>query len=287
MKTKPVMGILVAIFIVTNCGSQATAQSKKLASKRSFTPFVCPDPEAKQSCASYKELLRAKDAGLPSAGYVCFRKNVDEFFVFKLSEPYFHKHWDSKSKRMVIDDNSGVPAHGITSSYKDGILDSDAMPGMFFSGVWRMFQDQPFFYSDRINFERTDAASEVVMISPKGDVGAVDESKVEAAKAAGWKEAVKMIGTDGKETWVSPDRVEEAKLAGQTISEPKGDKNGVSVDERQLSIDYKYQSKTGKSVQYRLTIQVSTRRFSESFREASDQVPFLEHTGYCVYRKAP
>jgi hypothetical protein len=69
-----------------------------------------------------------------------------------------------------------------------------------------------------------------------------------------------------------------------TMKQDQNDANvGVSIDESQVSIGYKYKNKNDKTTQYTLTIQRSTGRFTESFLEEAEKVPFLEGTGYCAY----
>ncbi len=59
---------------------------------------------------------------------------------------------------------------------------------------------------------------------------------------------------------------------------------GVTIDESQLAVTYKYKNKFDKGMTYSLTIQRSTGRFSEYFQEESEKTPFLEGTGYCIFR---
>jgi hypothetical protein len=69
------------------------------------------------------------------------------------------------------------------------------------------------------------------------------------------------------------------------------DSGVISVDVTQFSIDrLKYQNTLGETIQYDLTIQRSTGRFTESFSkplqgDETKQVPFGEGTGRCIYRK--
>jgi len=64
---------------------------------------------------------------------------------------------------------------------------------------------------------------------------------------------------------------------------PEGQLAVVVIDDTQLNIvRYKYKSATGLETEYSLTIQRSTGRFTESYRQGGE-VPFLESTGRCVY----
>ena len=56
----------------------------------------------------------------------------------------------------------------------------------------------------------------------------------------------------------------------------------VSIDEGQFNLDLKYRNRLGKTVNYNLTIQRSTGRFSESFQQEPEKVPFATNAGYCV-----
>lgn len=59
---------------------------------------------------------------------------------------------------------------------------------------------------------------------------------------------------------------------------------GVSIEENQVNVGYKYKNTFDKTMQYTLTIQRSTGRFAESIREESEKVPLLQNIGYCVSR---
>jgi hypothetical protein len=120
--------------------------------------FVCPDAEAQQACKSYQELLKAKDTGLPSDAYVCFRKKTDEFFVVHVLQPVFPKHWDEESKQMVTDE-SPLRGFGYAQTYKDGVLDPKTMPALAFSGQWQpesLFSKSSVFTADTIYLTKLD-----------------------------------------------------------------------------------------------------------------------------------
>lgn len=69
-----------------------------------------------------------------------------------------------------------------------------------------------------------------------------------------------------------------------STTQDRNDHNvGVSIDETQVNVRYKYKNRLDKTIQYTLTIQRSTGRFAESFLEEADKYPFLEGTGYCAY----
>lgn len=82
---------------------------------------------------------------------------------------------------------------------------------------------------------------------------------------------------------------ESGLFASEKINFKKQDENdpevGVSIDENQLNVGYKYQNRFEKTITYSLTIQRSTGRFAESFRSESDKVPFSDSAGRCVFRK--
>jgi hypothetical protein len=59
---------------------------------------------------------------------------------------------------------------------------------------------------------------------------------------------------------------------------------GVSIDETQIMVQFKYQNQLDKTMYYALTIQRSTGRFTESFRPESEKISLSENIGYCVYR---
>src|SRR5437588_5399733 len=112
--------ILFVASVIAVTDAHQTAKPKKTAPKPhpKSSSFTCPDPEAAQGCKSYEELVKAKDNGLPDTGYVCFRKNEDEFFVIWFNAPFFKKHWDSELKKLVVDDDATAPGRGHATSYK-------------------------------------------------------------------------------------------------------------------------------------------------------------------------
>ena len=59
---------------------------------------------------------------------------------------------------------------------------------------------------------------------------------------------------------------------------------GVSIEETQVVMQFKYQNTTDKTIHCSLTIQRSTGRFAETFRDTAEKYSFLETTGSCVYR---
>ncbi len=73
------------------------------------------------------------------------------------------------------------------------------------------------------------------------------------------------------------------KINGKTLNE-KDPNVGVTIEDAQVNIGYKYANRMEKTITYTLTIQRSTGRFSESFLGEGDKFPFSEGTGYCVYR---
>jgi len=214
--------IIVCVLIAgTVCAGQAPPKKSAPKKPAEKPTFVCPDAEAEQACKSYRELLKAKDTGLPvSDVYVCFRKKVDEFFVVYIPQPYFRRHWDQESKQIVVE--SPRPGVGYAQTYKDGVLDSNAMPFFIFSGQWQAFEGSEvrFFSSDTINRKKQDEKDPTV---------------------------------------------------------------GVSVDETQVNVGYKFENRSGKNTLYTFTIQRSTGRFAESFLGETEALPILERTGYCTY----
>ena len=77
-------------------------------------------------------------------------------------------------------------------------------------------------------------------------------------------------------------------FASDTIDfepEPGGKLAVVSINDTQLSVSgYKYKSKLDANMEYNLTMQRSTRRFSESFVQEGTAIPVVEKTGRCVSR---
>lgn len=215
------------------CGGQKVSPPKKAVTKNEVLPhqhpgasFTCPEPEAKQSCNSYVEMAKAKDSALPSKTdnrYVCFRRNVDQFFVVAFATPFFLPTWNEKYKKTMVDPSATNEGSGFASTFKDGVEDSRSMPSLFFSGTWRPY-DEGMFSATDLNFEKI-----------------------------------------------------------KTTDEPL---SSVYINYSQLSLTYNYQSSTNTDVIYSLTIQRSTGRFVESFQKKSEQTPFFEGTGRCIYQKA-
>ena len=219
-------GFAVILSAAICCAAQAPQPKPTSAKKPRPRPlFECPDPEAKQACKSYEELLRAKDSGLPNDDYVyaCFRKKTDAFFMLSFAGPSFQEHWDQDRKQMVADREYTPPGYGWARAYTNGIADSSDMPSLSFSGTWHapIYKGAGTFISDYINFKEQN----------------------------------------------------------------KEDKDvGVSIDDEQISVAYKYENKLEETIRYELVIQRSTGRFSETFQKVKQQIPIQENIGYCVYR---
>jgi len=151
--------LIVCVLVAgTVCAGQAPPKKSAPKKPTEHATFVCPDAEAQQACKSYQELLKAKDTGLPTSdAYVCFRKKTDEFFVVHISQPYFPQHWDKESKQMVADE-SPRPGFGYVQTYKDGVLDSNTMPTLSFSGQWQRFpfSESSVFNADTIYLTKLD-----------------------------------------------------------------------------------------------------------------------------------
>jgi len=58
--------------------------------------------------------------------------------------------------------------------------------------------------------------------------------------------------------------------------------HGISIDPEQITVAWRFKNKLEKDVEYSLTMQRSTGRFSESFTEPPAKVPFLAHAGRCI-----
>lgn len=228
------------VLVTTTSGAQTAHPTKKAALSKPEArtaattsapapvpvPFVCPDVEAKQSCNSYEELVRAKDGGLQDDNddrYICFRKHTDEFFVLAVSPAQFEKTWNEKYRKMMVDPSATVDGAGYADSYKDGVENEHILPAFYFSGLWRpSFGDAVFFTATEFNFEK------------------INEKE-------------------------SP--------------------STVSINSGQVSVTYKYQNPMKQDIVYTLTIQRSTGRFVEAYQKASEQIPFSQDTGRCVYQK--
>jgi hypothetical protein len=165
---KTALGLLLLAALLTPCAGQTTKGQEKPARKASkpLSPsFVCPDAESQKACKSYDELVKAKDDGMPSHGYVCFRKNQDDLFVISFSKPVFGTRWDADSKKYVIDPQQKLYGFGSAQTYRDGVQDDSVMPSLAFSGTWATLAGSPFFVSDQINFKPKDEKDKDVGVS--------------------------------------------------------------------------------------------------------------------------
>lgn len=84
--------------------------------------------------------------------------------------------------------------------------------------------------------------------------------------------------TFGESAYFNAEKINFTKI---DVSDPDV---GLTIDDSQFNLGWKYQNKFDKFVKYSLTIQRSTGRFTESFQEESEKVPFATNAGHCVYR---
>jgi hypothetical protein len=149
-----------------NAVSAPQTEAKPKPKDRNPDSFVCPDPEAKKACASYEELKRANDPTLKeflsSSGraFICFRKNVDEFFLIRFDWPTYlsQRHFDRDLKKMVINDDATQTGYVHTVTFDNGIDNSVRVPGFTFKGTWTYFDESlgASFFQGRNIFEKSD-----------------------------------------------------------------------------------------------------------------------------------
>jgi hypothetical protein len=88
--------------------------------------------------------------------------------------------------------------------------------------------------------------------------------------------------------WKQTPFSESGIFISDELNSKKQDENdhdvGVSIDDTQIGVEFKYQNPLDKTMHYTLAIQRSTGRFTESFRPESEKIAFSESTGYCVHR---
>ena len=90
--------------------------------------------------------------------------------------------------------------------------------------------------------------------------------------------------------WIpsSPFQQDEGTFSSDKINSTKSDENdrtvGVSIEESQVNIAYKFKNRFEKTILYTLAIQRSTGRFAESYYDEASKIPFSENAGYCVHR---
>jgi hypothetical protein len=122
----------------------------------------CPDAIYQKACDSYAELLKAKDDGVRinvgqgGVALVCFRKDADSFFVFRLGGPLWTKgHFDADKKTYLPDHDAVSWQVGTVVEFVDGISQNRTMHLQVFSGDWSL-PDDPTFVADKINLQATD-----------------------------------------------------------------------------------------------------------------------------------
>jgi hypothetical protein len=102
-------------------------------------------PMSSQGCKSYDDMIMSRDKELiefidnESDMYVCFRPNVDVFFLLGFKKP---------SESRFKTGNTGYPeatGQGLYFRYSDGVLDDSKIV----NGVWRRFtpKDGPVFFA--------------------------------------------------------------------------------------------------------------------------------------------
>jgi hypothetical protein len=136
------------------------------------TQPACAEAEFKQACASYAELLAAKDAIL--AGHstpgkvtsVCLRPKTDSFFVLSIGAPtVFSKVViDGVSAKRIPDATGTSPAIGFVTEFVDGIATTSTMPINTFGGEWSS-PSTPFFLATTIDL-RDFGAGESLSVNP-------------------------------------------------------------------------------------------------------------------------
>ena len=158
---KPTAAVLVLALATATFGAQTPKRQKAILNEPAATAapaFVCPDSEAKPSCTSYTELVRAKDKGLKATGddrFVCFKKNKDEFFVIVFPPPQLPLTYNEKFKKMMVEPSATSVGAGYSTTFKDGVENEQIMPSFFFSGKWREIFG-PSFSADSFGIEETD-----------------------------------------------------------------------------------------------------------------------------------
>jgi hypothetical protein len=125
--------------------STPTSKTEPKLKAKSADSFVCPDPKAKKACDSYHELKKAQDANLRdffsrsnSRIFVCFRQNVDEFFLVGFEQPTYmlERHYDKDLGKRVINDNASDYGYVNTTTFNNGVEDGKIVPSFDFEGTW-------------------------------------------------------------------------------------------------------------------------------------------------------
>ena len=160
---------LIALLVSTGL-SQTGRVRKKAPPKPQPTPepsFVCPEPAFEQGCRSYRELVAGKGKRLPDENYyVCFRKDVGEFFVISFSTPIYPLVWNETLHKSVLDPQATAAGFGVIESYQDGVQKDTAPPSVEFAGTWKSYgRDPGFFRADEINHQPNDPKDEVSLVN--------------------------------------------------------------------------------------------------------------------------
>ena len=134
-------------------------------------PTGCPDVEYQQACASYAELIAAKDPAMILRAdknfvtLVCFRPKEDSFFVFSVSVPSLWSNTvtDKLSGRTSPSPDATAAALGFVAEFVDGISGHRSMPLEMFIGDWAV-PATPYFEATQIN-NRDLAEDESVVVT--------------------------------------------------------------------------------------------------------------------------
>jgi hypothetical protein len=169
------VGLAVLAFGATSSlwASQRAGTGTPPATKSAGPTFVCPDKPSEKACQSFLELWRAGDQGVRVSAsdgglaYVCFRQPDDEFFVFRMSGPWFQKHFDAATKKLVPNDSAVSKGRGFIFGFKDGVEDGSITPISDFEGDWEYMYDAMFTAKYVNRNELAPNASSGVWINPE------------------------------------------------------------------------------------------------------------------------
>jgi hypothetical protein len=265
---------------VSQTKANATSSPKKSPSVavRTVPTIKCTDPDSMVACKSFKQLVDARDKDLMDSltgdrdsqkrhfAYVCMRPKDDAFTVVEFDEPLPEEYRpysppDAATNVVtLLQENEAFP-------YKEG------MPVMqHLDAQKKWFEDHDDFSLYEIGWIYVDSWQSGIATTYVSDFG-----KWRRPLPQGHNHSDEDATFESAHQWLT--QFNEAN-ANQLASADDREKPRIGVDDTSISVRYSFKNKNDDHTDYRLTIQRSTGRFTESF-EATGIEPF-EDSGTCM-----
>ena len=268
-------GILVAVSAFAQTKPAQNSHSAPAPAKKavSMPSIKCDDPESSKACKSFKQLMDAKDKDLtnmvlgdPGPGidthrsYVCFRPNVDTFFIIQADEPkkgmlYRYPLGSKFLPSFAFLDRE----HPVSEETKKRWVDEhvDSMLYTFRSVGMSIYADGIF--SDFVmDYGDWSCVRGIDSLTCYGDTPTFEGGFA-------WLEAF------------------NARNKNSLAADDDPEHGHIEINEYVISLHYSFQNKLKSKTDYHLTIQRSTGRFHETF-----EVPGMdtsEASGSCLIYK--